>query len=443
MAKRHYMTIDATYLPTWTKFAGIRELAQNGRDAEIQDGAPMKLEHVYRIRNGEKVGCIIISNEGTTIPRQALLVGNTTKLNDNRTIGMFGEGLKFGILALIRLGIDIKIRNGEEIWNPVIAWSDEFGAKVLAFDITTGHQFKNRVQIEILGIDHEEWASIKKKFLFLNNNYPSVKVQSGEILIDPDEAGNIYVKGMFVGNKDVKFGYNFHDADIDRDRRMVSDLYDKTSRLLSEAINNDELSDAIYELLAQNAPESRYIHYNTIDESAKIQLAKCFNAAYPDAVPAESMAQIQELSHYGTKGVEVNYTLRSLLNETLDSAEKKIKELRTSAQHQYSFSDLEEKERSNIEQAINLVSQAMDRVGMMPLKDGEVSIVDFANENLRGTYDPKEDHCRLARKILKKKSTTVRVLVHEVAHRSGQDGSKNHESMQGNIWEEIFELNSN
>lgn len=149
------LSIKASYLPNWTLYEGVREILQNARDAEIQDNAKMDVKHVYRVRNGRPVGALVVVNEGTTIPKEAFLVGHTTKSNRDDLIGKFGEGLKFGILALLRLGLDIKIRNGDETWNPLIERSEKFNAEVLKFDVTSGNKYENRVQVEILGVDHE------------------------------------------------------------------------------------------------------------------------------------------------------------------------------------------------------------------------------------------------------------------------------------------------
>ena len=46
---------------------------------------------------------------------------------------------------------------------------------------------------------------------------------------------------------------------------------------------------------------------------------------------------------------------------------------------------------------------------------------------------------RLAKKILADRSTALRVLVHEVAHRAGGDGEKGHVSNIERIWSGVVE----
>ena len=87
------LSIKAAYLPGWSLYEGIRELLQNARDAEVQDDAKMSVKHVYRIRDKRPIGALVISNDGTTIPKESFLIGHTTKLGRNDLAGQYGECL--------------------------------------------------------------------------------------------------------------------------------------------------------------------------------------------------------------------------------------------------------------------------------------------------------------------------------------------------------------
>jgi len=63
-------------------------------------------------------GVLRIENEGAHLSREALLFGTTSKMGRADLIGKFGEGLKLGVLALVRAGRPVTIRSGSEVWNP-------------------------------------------------------------------------------------------------------------------------------------------------------------------------------------------------------------------------------------------------------------------------------------------------------------------------------------
>lgn len=133
------LSIKTDYLPKWGVFEGIRELIQNGRDAEIEFNAPLTVRH--------HDNTLVIETTGKTLPHEALLFGFTTKTDKGELIGKFGEGLKLGVLALVRAGYETKIRSGSEIWTPRIERSERFDADVLVFHIEKGRKEKDRIQV--------------------------------------------------------------------------------------------------------------------------------------------------------------------------------------------------------------------------------------------------------------------------------------------------------
>lgn len=436
---RYELTLDASYLPNWDTYAGIRELVQNARDAEVQYGAKMTVEHKYRIRSGRPVGTVIITNEGATIPREALLIGYTSKDNRPDLIGHFGEGLKFGLLALLRLGLSVKMRNGSETWTPLIVRSEKFNRDVLAIDVSTGHNFENRISIEILGVDGDDWDQMKKKFLFITPPQAEIAVRDGRILLDPDLKGNIYVKGMFVCHTDSYFGYDSKYADIDRDRRMISDRDSVTAGLLTQALNSGYLTDKIYQMLHAEDSETRCLYYG-LNEAATAKILDKFQEQYgEDAFPVTEETQVTELSHVGKKGVKVPRNLVAVLSAQMGSYRDTLTKLRMGVAHTYQLEELTEAEREVFEKASTLLNQAL-HMSTIPSSINETRVVDFVYDKLRGTYDPTDESIRLSRKMLSSVPAALTVLIHEAAHVRGYDGSKSHEDAISELTERVFSL---
>src|SRR5574343_699269 len=146
------LTIKVTYLPNWGAYEGLRELIQNARDAEVEHNAPMTVTF--------QSGKVVITNVGSTLDKRDLLLGQTTKVGRSDLIGKFGEGLKLGVLALVRAGHAVRIVTGNESWIPVIEESETFKEPVLVFKTRALQGTHNRVSIEIDGISRQEWEQI-------------------------------------------------------------------------------------------------------------------------------------------------------------------------------------------------------------------------------------------------------------------------------------------
>ena len=437
---RYELSIKASYLSGWGCYQGARELIQNARDAEVQFGAPMTVKYVERTRDGKKTGAIVILNDGAVLPKEVMLIGHTTKEGDERLIGKFGEGLKFGLLALLRLGVEIRIRNGSQVWVPAIERSEKYNADVLVFNVTTGHKDENRVQIEVVGIEQSDWEDISSKLLFIGK-YPdsSIEVQDGHILTSPQHRGQVFVKGMFVAQTNSVFGYDFNHADIDRDRRMINDLSEKTSSLLAQAVNNGFLQSQVYRLMVEGSEEVSCMSSWRLNTEGRQAIANEFQRQNPGVIPVERLEQQQELESFGKKAQQVTWNMRTILEGVLGTAADQLVQLRRSDKKKYDLSELTAQERDNLRLITAMVGRACQKLGEIVRTMNEVLVVEFSLQDRLGTYDPNSGQVRLARSVLSSKGKALYVLVHEIAHSHGGDGVRSHEAAIGRLMEKILE----
>ena len=433
------LTIKTDYLPTWGTYEGVRELLQNGQDAQTEFNAPLTVRH------RKDTNTLVIENEGCVLPHEALLLGHTSKSDRGDLIGKFGEGLKLGLLALVRETHPIKIRSGGEVWVPSIQRSEKFQADVLVFDIWKGREPKQRVAIEIGGIEEDEWLSMKDKFLFLADldEDERVKTSSGSLLLGDRFSGKVYVKGIFVSDDPkLQYGYDLVDADLDRDRKMVErySLQWKTNSIWREATAvRPDLVSNFKKLLSQEAADVEGVdEYNVrhISDDIKKAVANEFLTQHgDDALPVSSFGESQDLAHFGKKGVIVPKNLRLVLEQTLGSVEANKYKLREAVVARHAWDDLDIYEGLHIQRAIELVAP------IEPLDIHDIEIVDFGDKYLRGMYKTDEDGRQgkilLARSILKDRDLTLQTFIHEVAHRRGLDGEKGHVARIEVIWSAI------
>jgi hypothetical protein len=431
------LTIKTTYLPNWGAYEGIRELLQNGRDAVTEHGATFDVR--WRM-DASGLGVLVIENEGCVLPHEALLLGHTSKLGRADLIGKFGEGLKLGVLALVRAGHRVKIRSGSEVWVPRIARSDKFDADVLVFDIMTGRKTENRVQVEIGNVSAEAWEKLQEHFLFLHEIEAdeTVKSHSGTLLLAPRYQGMIFVKGIFVQKGEFEHGYNLADAEVDRDRKMVDrwDLSYRTNAIWREAMGArpDLIGGYVTMLDRGTADVSEISAYAATELPTEVKeaAAALFVDRYgKNAVPVTTLSESADMEHLGRVGIVVNKSLGAVLATTFGTVADQKEKLRNETVKLHGWHDLTEIEKANLRSAIELVVAAS-----VPCTLDEIDVVDFRDAGLQGLY--KDGRTQIAKKHLAHRDETLAILVHEIAHRlGGGDGEKSHVSNIERIWSGI------
>ena len=428
------LTIKTDYMPNWGIWEGIRELVQNGRDAEVEYSAPLTVRH------RRESDTLVIENEGTTLPHEALLLGHTSKVGRAELIGKFGEGLKLGVLALVRAGCPVKIRSGSEVWVPSIQRSEKFKADVLVFDIQKGRKEENRVSVEIGSVSADAWKTMQDMFLFLKGTVKDeekVTTSYGSLLLAERHHGKVFVKGIFVSNDPkLNYGYDFLDADLDRDRRMLAkwEMNYRTQSVWREALSRrPDLVENFGQLLDREAADTEgFGDYaaTSLPETARQAIVQTFRERHgQEALPVGSLAESAEIEHLGKKGIVVPKPLKAILESKLGNVATNKAKLREEATKTYGWHDLDATERAHIQKALSIVNP----VESVTLDD--VDVTDFRDVNIRGMF--KDGRIVLAKKILSDRDLTLRVLVHEVAHRNGGDGEKGHVSNIERIWSGI------
>lgn len=425
------LTIKTDYLPTWGVWQGLRELVQNARDAELELGAPMTVDW----RNNT----LRIENDGATLPHEALLLGHTTKVGREELIGRFGEGLKLGILALVRSGVSVKIRSGSEVWVPTIQKSEKFNADVLVFDIQGGRKPENRVRIEVQGVTKEAWETARWKFRFLSNDTENtvVHTENGSLLLSPKMKGHIFVKGIYVStDPKLEYGYDLARGELDRDRKMV-DHYDFMFRardILAEAnAKRPDLLSGFVAALEKDSPDVRgFGAYSHVPPAVKEAVAADFRSKHgPDAVPVRTLAESKDLDHLGKTGVVVGEALANILATVMPSSAEVKEALREETLARYGWSDLTEDERRNLTEAIDLINDS----GVAKTSLDNIDVVDFRSPDLAGLV--KDGRILLSKQRLSDPDVSLATLIHEVAHRVGEDGTKGHVAAIEAIWSGI------
>lgn len=428
------LTISPQYQRNWGVWHGIRELVANGFDAEVEHNAPCTVSwHNDTLR---------IENENVTLPREALLIGHTSKADRQDVVGQFGEGLKIGILALLRKDVPIKIRNGSEVWIPSIERSEKFNSEVLVFDIQTGRKDDNRVRIEIGCISKATFETIKERFLRLQTMKEDdmIRTEYGDLLTAERFKGKIFVRGVYIKEKtELNYGYNFTHGTLNRDRDVLDNLdYEMKNIWLAAMVRRPDMLKKFHDLVEESAKDAEGVHQYSapyMDDSIKDFFADTFKDRYGnDAIPVKSMADSREVEHFGKIGVVVNPAMLAILEQRVDSFEKTKEKLRNEVTKTYGWHDLGPQERENLTWAADLLTQAAETEDLM----GTLDVVDFRSESLMGLY--KNGRILVARRMLEDDCRTLEVLIHEWCHRFGGDGDKSHVGHIEATWAKCMKL---
>lgn len=310
------LTIANDYVPSWTIIDAIRELFQNALDQEIVEPSNVAVWHY-----DEEAECFMICNKSSKLTAQTLLFGYTNKASDVRTVGSFGEGYKIAALVLLRNGKQMSIYNYglREIWTPRMVKSRRFGTDILTFLIEK-KQIWDRVPdsdltIMVHGISKEEWeGAIVPSNLHLQHNYEVLySTKYGEILSGKDQAGKIYVNGLYVCKYDpYRYGYNFKPGqlNLDRDRKLVSDF---DLRWLSSKMWADHPD--VIQLVEQGLPDVMYVgsQYNTALTDVAFERFRMVHG--PNAVPVTTQEELLAVPR-GYVGLIVPSIYRDLITRS-------------------------------------------------------------------------------------------------------------------------------
>lgn len=425
------LSINVAYLPSWGAWEGIRELVQNGKDAELEFSAPLDVSYLN--------GTLRIENEGAEMDRNVLLFGTTSKHGRADMIGKFGEGLKLGTLALVRQGHTVKIRTGDEVWTAEIARSDRYDADVLVFDCVGGREPKKRVRVEIDNVSEEVWRELRERFLFLSRpkKNESVATERGDLLVGERYRGRIFVKGIFVqADPRLTYGYNFKHAEVDRDRKMISswDQEYESSRIWADAVAaRPDLLEAYYDQLSKGGGDLKgaEVTASYVPSDVRKQVAAKFTAQFgKDVVPVNNLAESHEVEHLGKRGIVVSKGLGAMLADIIGTKDALMKAAREEVTRSLAWSDLDASQKSNLTSAIALISAV--RAGCTL---DMIDIAEFRSSKLRGQF--KDGRLVLASSVVADRDQCLATLVHEFSHQEGGDGEKAHVAAIEALWRDI------
>lgn len=234
-----HLTISRQYVSNWGVWEAVREIVQNAYDTKT---------HKITYENDT----MIVNTASGTLDRRNLLLGISSKRDDDNSIGTYGEGFKLALLVLLREGRTVQIQNGSDLWTPVFVSHDQIAEECLAIEIQEGvvQDHDGQVTYIISGLSEDEIETIQDKTLY---QFDRSKIEAYHdrsfCWFKDGSLAKLYVGGLFVCDleKDFQMSYNFAPnlLHLDRDRKMVNSFYIsiEACKLMVLADKLDLLSD--------------------------------------------------------------------------------------------------------------------------------------------------------------------------------------------------------
>ena len=236
-----HLPISSNYVGHWGFWEATREILQNAIDTKN-----------YNVSRMESSGILKIKSLAGAMDLSTLMLGESSKRDDESAIGKYGEGYKLALLVLCREGYDVLIKNGFDCWRISIENHPQLNVECLTVnvfrDVYIDEGCENEVSFIITGLGYEQFELINANFIDKDMDCFEVLAESeGSYCFEyseyEDDIKKVFVGGLFVCDlpekDDYHYSYNFapNILELDRDRKSIDSFYlqYEATKLLSSA----------------------------------------------------------------------------------------------------------------------------------------------------------------------------------------------------------------
>jgi len=379
--------ISTGYRANWGDWESVREIYQNAVDT------------------GEKVkvttgaNSITIRDYGEGFGLRNLIIGESSK-DGVTSVGKFGEGLKFALLALVRSGKTVEISTGDLRIIPRL--EDTFGANTLAIDYgpLPGTSIQG-TKVKITGLTE----TFPERFL------PPNRVLNFQDRVLADKPGQLFIKGIYVKNIESGYGYNLN---MERENPMTGDVDQyNVNRRIAEIMRNTNDRDYVRYIVGivdrgeSSKVELQWSTYINGDMKHPVIWREEVESRFGKNVCRETGSRESSLAqYYGYRTVRGEYPiLHSILQE-----DQVVIQKHTRKETRLSRDSVSPEARANLDQARDLITRAHPEHNKP-----EVWIVRFEDSDTLGVCSG--GRIKISANVLESGfRKTLATLIHEYAH---------------------------
>jgi len=294
------ISVDSVH--EWTVEDAVRDLIQNWLDN------PNYSSYLF---HGDRLH---LFNKDTVLDKSALVIGSSSKRDDDSQRGRHGDGLKSAMACLLREGVSLKIRNGPITWHPSSRYSSTFDQSVVTVDMVNYADYDDCTHLEFIisGLSEEQIVNIKKNTLaFCDMEGKTYSTSRGDILKGDDQKGRIYCGGLYVATvPSLDYGYDFKQEylSLDRDRKAVDsfDVKWQTKEMWNEYARTGPVEGVggVAAMIYKDSSDTEYLSHAVIPESLATAVVEVYDSEMKGSVLADSAEDARKLRASGYRNVE-------------------------------------------------------------------------------------------------------------------------------------------
>lgn len=341
MNKNYEITISPNYVSNWGINEAIREILQNAIDAD-KNGYKKSIYY-----NGDT---LYINNEGISLSAKDLILGCSSKSDQDGMIGKYGEGFKLALVVLLRKGMNVYVDNNDKLWSPSFKVSEQFGTQVLNIEESDNGRGEGLTFV-ISPVDQQLYNSLLNYFPCIDESFGNiVNCDNGQILLDKQFKGKMYVEGLYIQTDDnFQYGYNFNSdiVELDRDRKAIN-YYELRALTAQSIVTAEECNKEIFDAITKSCVDVRDIE-EVIDEASESFLEEYREQFYEEneleentLVATESvMKQLEQMDIDVpvVKGTEIQSYLIAKANDKLGIIEEAKEAIKNKDEKEEAFDD--------------------------------------------------------------------------------------------------------
>ena len=341
MNKNYEITISPNYVSNWGINEAIREILQNAIDAD-KNGYKKSIYY-----NGDT---LYINNEGISLSAKDLILGCSSKSDQDGMIGKYGEGFKLALVVLLRKGMNVYVDNNDKLWSPSFKVSEQFGTQVLNIEESDDGRGEGLTFV-ISPVDQQLYNSLLNYFPCIDESFGNiVNCDNGQILLDKQFKGKMYVEGLYIQTDDnFQYGYNFNSdiVELDRDRKAIN-YYELRALTAQSIVTAEECNKEIFDAITKSCVDVRDIE-EVIDEASESFLEEYREQFYEEneleentLVATESvMKQLEQMDIDVpvVKGTEIQSYLIAKANDKLGIIEEAKEAIKNKDEKEEAFDD--------------------------------------------------------------------------------------------------------
>lgn len=341
MTKNYEITISPNYVSNWGINEAIREILQNAIDAD-KNGYKKSIYY-----SGDN---LYINNEGISLSAKDLILGCSSKSDQDGMIGKYGEGFKLALVVLLRKGMNVYVDNNDKLWSPSFKVSEQFGTQVLNIEESDDGRGEGLTFV-ISPVDQQLYNSLLNYFPCIDESFGNVvNCDNGQILLDKQFKGKMYVEGLYIQTDDnFQYGYNFNSdvVELDRDRKAIN-YYELRALTAQSIVTAEECNKEIFDAITKSCVDVRDIE-EVIDEASESFLEEYREQFYEEneleentLVATESvMKQLEQMDIDVpvVKGTEIQSYLIAKANDKLGIIEEAKEAIKNKDEKEEAFDD--------------------------------------------------------------------------------------------------------